>query len=244
MSRPPTLTPEERHARKLARTNRWRAANQDHLRAYREANKERDRALVVAWEQANPDKVLAKAARYRAKNRTMLNEKHTGYRATHAEEIKAKRTTPVSRAKAAKHHRDKRAENPAPRRAYERAYYAANQETELARQLAWSKVHPEQNIARQARRRARLVNDPGNDATAAHYQTVIDAAHGVCCYCPHYNPDCQACRKGSHKLTVDHIIALANGGSNTLHNLVACCKSCNSKKRTHPNPVPVQPLLL
>ena len=126
MTRKATLTPEERHARKLAQAARWRAANQDHLRAYREANKERDRALVLAWEHANPDKVLAKSARYRAKNRAMLNEKSAAYRGTHAEEIKAKSHTPEARAKHAKQSRDKRAENPEASRAYQRDYYARN----------------------------------------------------------------------------------------------------------------------
>lgn len=95
-----------------------------------------------------------------------------------------------------------------------------------------------------ARRRALLAADSKNDLTTAQAQAVIQAAQGVCVYCPYYHPECTTCRRGRHKLTLDHIIPLANGGHNTLHNLVAVCQSCNSKKRTRPNPVPVQPLLL
>lgn len=73
---------------------------------------------------------------------------------------------------------------------------------------------------------------------------VIDAANGVCAYCRVYNPACKLCPKGQHKLTVDHITAIVNGGTSVLHNLVACCRSCNAKKRTKPNPIMVQPLLL
>lgn len=30
--------------------------------------------------------------------------------------------------------------------------------------------------------------------------------------------------------TVDHILALINGGSNDMSNLVGCCESCNGRK--------------
>lgn len=246
MSRKALLTPEERHARKLARTNRWRAANQEHLRAYREANKDRDRALVRAWEQANPDKVLARTARYRAKNRALLNAKQKDYEQQHPERVQQTRHEYYMRnqAELQQDQRDRRAVDPEAYRAYQRDYYASNSEHAIEYQLAWVKAHPEANRLRAHKRRAILLAAPRNDLTREEAQSVIDAAQGVCCYCSHYNPDCHACRKGTHKLTLDHITALINGGSHTLHNMVACCKSCNSKKRTRPNPVPVQPLLL
>jgi len=33
-------------------------------------------------------------------------------------------------------------------------------------------------------------------------------------------------------LTMDHIVPLARGGRSTKDNLVACCKECNTKKKT------------
>ena len=33
-------------------------------------------------------------------------------------------------------------------------------------------------------------------------------------------------------LTMDHIVTLARGGRSTKDNLVACCKECNTKKKT------------
>jgi 5-methylcytosine-specific restriction endonuclease McrA len=50
------------------------------------------------------------------------------------------------------------------------------------------------------------------------------AEHGrACAYC------------GSPgKLTVDHLVALKSGGSNSIENLVPACKSCNSSKGTAP----------
>jgi 5-methylcytosine-specific restriction endonuclease McrA len=79
---------------------------------------------------------------------------------------------------------------------------------------------------------------------AEQRRLVIAAAHGVCAYCPHYNPTCKQCPKGGHKLTVDHITAIVKGGDSSLHNLIACCRSCNAKKHAKPTPIMVQPLLL
>lgn len=34
------------------------------------------------------------------------------------------------------------------------------------------------------------------------------------------------------QLTMDHIVPLARGGKSSKGNIVACCKSCNTKKRS------------
>jgi 5-methylcytosine-specific restriction endonuclease McrA len=46
----------------------------------------------------------------------------------------------------------------------------------------------------------------------------------TCYYCNrHFKPK---------ELTMDHIVPLARGGRSTKDNLVACCKECNTKKKT------------
>ena len=47
---------------------------------------------------------------------------------------------------------------------------------------------------------------------------------GVCYYC-HKN-------KAGSELTMDHIVPLVRGGRSTKDNLVAACKSCNTRKKT------------
>ncbi|PIE57672.1 MAG: HNH endonuclease [Desulfobulbus propionicus] len=47
---------------------------------------------------------------------------------------------------------------------------------------------------------------------------------GRCYYC-----DAQV---GYSNLTMDHVIPLSRGGHSTKDNLVPCCKSCNTKKRS------------
>ncbi len=49
-------------------------------------------------------------------------------------------------------------------------------------------------------------------------------ASGICYYC------------GTHvvhrELTMDHLVPLTRGGRSTRDNLVPCCKSCNTKKKS------------
>ncbi len=44
---------------------------------------------------------------------------------------------------------------------------------------------------------------------------------------------CHYCRKRLHpsKLTMDHVVPVVRGGRTTRHNVVPCCKDCNSKKK-------------
>ena len=47
------------------------------------------------------------------------------------------------------------------------------------------------------------------------------------------NNRCAYCGS-AERLTLDHVVALANGGSHTEDNLVVACKSCNSSKGQKP----------
>jgi 5-methylcytosine-specific restriction endonuclease McrA len=49
-------------------------------------------------------------------------------------------------------------------------------------------------------------------------------AIGICYYCGRLFE--------SNNLTMDHIVPLARGGRSTKDNTVACCKLCNTKKKT------------
>ncbi len=49
-------------------------------------------------------------------------------------------------------------------------------------------------------------------------------AIGICYYCGKLSEP--------RDLTMDHIVPLARGGRSTKDNLVACCKDCNTRKRT------------
>jgi len=49
--------------------------------------------------------------------------------------------------------------------------------------------------------------------------------------CKKYNNRCVCCNKKT-KLTLDHVVPLSLGGSDTIENIQPLCGSCNSKKHT------------
>mgnify|MGYP001565145338 CR=1 FL=1 len=100
--------------------------------------------------------------------------------------------------------------NPEKMRAYGRSYYQRNREHFRA------KVR--NRYARQAAAKGRH--------TAADIQQILKAQRGCCAYCR---------EKLGKKRHVDHILALANGGSNDPANLQILCGPCNLSKGTkHP----------
>jgi 5-methylcytosine-specific restriction endonuclease McrA len=54
------------------------------------------------------------------------------------------------------------------------------------------------------------------------WQNKIAAGH--CYYCGHTFE--------ASRLTMDHVVPLTKGGRSEKNNLVACCKECNTKKKT------------
>lgn len=77
----------------------------------------------------------------------------------------------------------------------------------------------ESRRARNARRRALLANAPG-EWTREQFMALCAAADGLCAYCG-TRPE---------RLTADHVVPLARGGSNDIANIVPACLSCNASK--------------
>ena len=154
-------------------------------------------------------------------NRAYQKAYHQTYRVTHREEHRnrdrAWRTTSSEESKAKR-----------------RAWYAIHRESEAARAARYNKTHREICNANHHRRRAREREAPST-ATAEQAKAIKAVYRGKCAYC--------GCRPV--KLTIDHVISLAKGGTHTPENLVPACGSCNSKKgdRDAPN-IPMIRLLL
>jgi 5-methylcytosine-specific restriction endonuclease McrA len=47
---------------------------------------------------------------------------------------------------------------------------------------------------------------------------------------------CRYC--GGHATTADHVVPRSKGGTDSMHNLVAACRSCNGSKGDRPQPTP------
>lgn len=50
-------------------------------------------------------------------------------------------------------------------------------------------------------------------------------AKGICYYCEKSFP--------AKELTMDHIVPISKGGKSTKGNVVPCCKTCNTKKKSN-----------
>ena len=100
----------------------------------------------------------------------------------------------------------------------------ANPEKVVAKSRRWQLAHPEAVSANDKRRRARKLaaTVPGQPVTAAVIAERLALFDG-CAYCG-----------VDEKLTVDHFVALNDGGLHVSSNLVGACKSCNSSKKDSP----------
>ncbi len=87
----------------------------------------------------------------------------------------------------------------------------------------WQKEHPDRCRAyrkpSQSRRKARLRNAVGF-FTATEWRGLLGLYRNRCAYCG----------KRNKRLTVDHIVPLVGGGTNTIDNIVPACSRCNSSK--------------
>jgi 5-methylcytosine-specific restriction endonuclease McrA len=158
-------------------------------------------------------------AHYQA-NKPTYQARHKSYRQKHQAAITATRQRHdalYAPQIAAKHH----------------AYYLAHMAEIKARTAANRRAKPEQHAASNQRRRAQKRASGINTISGAQWREIKDA-YGHCCV---------YCGRKMQRLTMDHIVPLSKGGTNTASNIVPACMSCNSSKKAGPPPVPVQPLL-
>ena len=120
------------------------------------------------------------------------------------------------------------------RRAYFRAYYAANREKVVAQIAAWHRANPDKvraykaawqganpasAVATRHRRRARKAGN-GGSYTLTEWTEKLELFAHLCVYCG----------QSGRPLTIDHKIPISRGGTNSIENLVPACKSCNCRK--------------
>jgi len=172
------------------------------LRAGRVRNRERYRARDREWKNANREKVRAQyRARY-ARNREKYTRKTRRYYENNGALVREKR------------------------KAYHYRTYV-NKEIRLKareRTKRWAKDNPDQarTNARnaKARRKAREGVVVGSH-TAADIKDILLLQKGRCAYCK---------TQFGKKYDVDHIVALARGGTNDRRNLQLLCRPCNLEK--------------
>ena len=100
------------------------------------------------------------------------------------------------------------------------ARYLRDKERIKARCAAYSKAHPEATNARTHKRRAARTK-AGGAYTSAQWIAL----------CNKYGNVCLCCNK-KRKLTADHVVPIAKGGSSNISNIQPLCMPCNAHKHT------------
>ena len=106
------------------------------------------------------------------------------------------------------------------------AYRDANAVDLAERLRQWKLDHPESYSAihrRAKHKRRMLIEQDGGHWTNEEWLALKHAYDYRCADCGKHEPD-------EVSLTVDHVIPLSKGGSNSVGNLAPRCRSCNSKK--------------
>jgi 5-methylcytosine-specific restriction endonuclease McrA len=116
-----------------------------------------------------------------------------------------------------KQQHDNYTRNAEKRKAYASDWHKANPEKFRKYQSLSKKRNKEAIAANTRRRNARR---KANGVFAISRKELVRLSQGPCFYC------------GSlHRITVDHVVAIARGGADSIGNLVPACKTCNSSKR-------------
>jgi 5-methylcytosine-specific restriction endonuclease McrA len=239
------------HQAYLARTKKhrlqvhraWVVAHPDKRHASSAAARERNRKSIRQADRAryhaNPERFRKKKREKYAKNAEIVCTTHRNQRKDDPERIrtqdrarrlkdpeKARRQDHVRRLRTGKHidelARARRAANPEPFRMRDRA-------------RSHTSVRKIQAVTAKRQRRAAKANAEKNDLTHVQWLEIQASQAHRCYYCH---------KRCKGHLTQDHITPLSQGGSHTLHNVIAACRNCNSQKGARKPPIPVQPLLL
>lgn len=110
--------------------------------------------------------------------------------------------------------------HPEAKRKKERSWYTRHKEWARNKWNRWRNANPETDNARSHRRRARARNASGRH-TGEDIKMVFARDGNKCLRCG-----------ATERLTIDHVVPLAVGGSDAVDNLQTLCKSCNAWKGT------------
>lgn len=181
-----------------------------------------------AARKKNPEAIAEKARLYRRANSQRISARVRAHYAANIEKCRARGRADEKirrerrKEELAARRKQQYAANPDPSRARNRKSYQKNIEARRAGNARWAKENPDKvnaiNQARRARKRMAAGRYTPDDIKA-----IFALQKGRCAYC-------RTSFKRA-KPTVDHIQALAAGGSNFRSNLQLLCRPCNSSKQ-------------
>lgn len=174
--------------------------------------KDCSRAQMRAYARAHPREAVARGRVWRSKDPEYVRQLSRRRKAANREHIRKQareyywKDADASRARARRYKRSPRSEEAKARRRATRA-------EENARARERYALNPTQRKRSTGRSRARRLK---RDQWVKPYTEIL--RHDPCSYCGHPSEQ------------VDHVVSLAQGGSNDWDNLTAACGSCNRRK--------------
>lgn len=191
---------------------------------YRAKDPEGERGRQRLWRLRNPGKNKAKRQRYLLRHPGIERIRSAQWRENNPEKAAEKRKSLIAFWEA---YRRWRIECPLEWREHAKRQSAKwrrnNPEKRKEIVRRWARNNPEKVLATLRRRRARLRGSNGS-----HTQEDLDEILRL------QRHRCAHCRSRFNKQlppTLDHIVALLNGGANDRRNLQFLCRSCNSAKQ-------------
>lgn len=192
-----------RNKERVAETGKqWRHINLDKCREFCRRYRMNHPERVNSWARANPERYKNLTRQWEIKNRDRRLATHKAWRKKNPE--KASRWI---------------RENKDAHRHMVRQYYQRNRDLAKKRNILWRQDNIELWRSYGRNRRARKLNAEGTYSSSEWIDLCTKTGHR-----------CLSCGAQGILLTVDHIIPLSKGGSNSISNLQPLCKACNSSK--------------
>jgi 5-methylcytosine-specific restriction endonuclease McrA len=190
------------------------------VKCHRAFHKDRTGSFGLRWRCKDCQR------KYVEENNAQINERRREYNAERRDHFNEYRREHYRKNPEPKNAYDRkyRQENATKIKAYIREYKRTNeayQEKKRESYREYMRLHPEKSAEYFHNRRAREQQATGS-FTSREWKKL----------CKHYNYTCLHCgkREPEIKLTVDHVIPLSVGGTNSIDNIQPLCQSCNSSK--------------
>ena len=153
---------------------------------------------------------------------------HTAYRQENLDRERERERARIRDESRKEYERSWRKDNPDYMRKYNKAYGEANAERIRAnrgkykeQQKAYAQSHLKERAHYEKNRHARKLQAEGT-FTRREWEALCKYYDYTCLRCGRQEPDIE--------LTVDHVIPLSIGGSNSIDNIQPLCHSCNARK--------------
>ena len=187
-------------------------------------NPEKVKQSIKKYETNNPDKVKKNRQEQYQKNKKKVLKKSLEWAKNNPEKVKQsiKKYNEKNRDKILKYQYEYELKISTIRMRAE--YRRNNKEKLLESSKRWVKNNRERSLANWHNYRARKRNAEGTH-TGEDIKALFTSQNGICNGC-----GCKLQTSGRKKYHIDHIVALANGGSNYPSNLQLLCPSCNTSK--------------